>query len=117
MKKILFILTVAVQPVFFASCKRADVQEDLITIWIEDGGTRTVEISKNDFIFNGVSMRDKGAKLFVEDGQVWNEKGGDQFYLYDYKLSGNNLFLQTETTVVWSDPSAPANLGIKFIKQ
>lgn len=115
MKKSVLIAAIAL--VGAAGCKRADVEGELQSSWIEDGGTRTVEITKNDFIFDGVSVREDGHKLFVEDGQVWNEKGGDQTYLYDYKLSGNNLFIQAETTSAWSDPSSPSSAGIKFVKQ
>ena len=117
MKRILFVL-----PALFlmSNCKKADIEVGLKgTLWIEDGGaqTATIEFTKKEVLQNGVSISEKGDKIFVKGGQIYLDRDGDLIYLYDYKLSGNNLFVMTELTSSFVDPSSPSSAGVKYKQQ
>lgn len=86
---------------------------------MSEDGTRTLEFTKKNVLLDGKELRD-GKEVFYADtegegGQFWIEEGDDISYLYDYKISGENLFISPETTSAWEDPSSPkAENSIKF---
>ena len=88
------------------------------TKWVSEDGSRTLEFTKKNVLFDGKELRD-GNEVFYADvegggGQFWVESD-EKYYLYDYKLSGENLFIAPEYTENWDDPSSPKHPdAIKF---
>lgn len=113
--KLSIAILILVFTISITSCKKIIISKDLKkTKWVENGGTGTIEFTKKQLIVNGVELRESGEKIYVENGQIWKDNKGDLTYLYDYKLSGNNLFVSIELTANFFDPSSPSSLGIKY---
>lgn len=91
------------------------------TKWVSEDGTRTVEFTKKNVLFDNKESID-GKEVFYADvegdgGQFWIEEKDKKYYLYDYKLSGNNLFIAPEFSSSWDDPSSPKSINAVKYKE
>jgi len=106
------ILIIAAFALVMTSCRKGEIATDLSgTKWTEQDGSATIQFTKRWVKVNDEKINDKGETVHVADGQIWIDKDGTLSYLYDYKLSGTNLFVMSETTSVFVDPSF---VGIKY---
>lgn len=122
MKKII-IITLGIVVLGMTSCKKkVQVAPELKnTKWVSEDGSSTLEFTKKNVLFNDEESID-GKEVFYADvvgdgGQFWIEEGDDVSYLYDYKISGENLFIAPETTAAWEDPSSPKSIYAVKYKQ
>lgn len=93
-------------------CRKAEINAELKgSKWLEQGGDATIQFAKRWVKVDGEKINDKGETVYVENGQIWIDKDGVNTYVYDYKLSGTNLFVLSESTSVFVDPSF---IGIKY---
>ncbi len=84
------------------------------TSWTSEDGTKTLEFTKKEVLMDGVTIYEGNGEVKVEEGQIWVEDGENKTYMFDYKISGQNLFVATETTSDWNDPSSPAVVSEKY---
>ena len=120
MKKNIIIL-IGLSVIVITSCKKKVkvAPEFKKTKWVSEDGTRTIEFTKKNVLFDEKESID-GKQVFYADvegdgGQFWIEEKDKKSYLYDYKLSGENLFVAPEFTSGWDDPSSPKSVdAIKY---
>ena len=124
MKKIIIIGFTGLCILGMQSCKKKVkvISELKNTSWVSEDGSRTLEFTKKNVLLDGEELRD-GKEVFYADeegdgGQFWLEEKDEITYIYDYKISGENLFIAPENTSAWEDPSSPKTENtVKFKQQ